>query len=100
MLALEQMLKQTAEVHKKQDLRIHTDLIFLSDQTVNLFHNQPNRVGLFVHLDKNSASWFNHKLVLVHYKKLKWWSGKREPFRSSGIKIVLEQKHHIICKNK
>lgn len=56
MLALEQMLRQTAEVHKKQDLRIHTDLIFLSDQTVNLFHNQPNRVVLFVHLDKNYAS--------------------------------------------
>lgn len=56
MLALEQMLRQTAEVHKKQDLKIHTDLIFLSEQTVNLFHNQPNRVGLFVHLDKNYAS--------------------------------------------
>lgn len=56
MLALEQMLRQTAEVHKKPDLKIHTDLIFLSEQTVNLFHNQPNRVGLFVHLDKNYAS--------------------------------------------
>lgn len=52
MLALEQMLRQTAEVHKKQDLKIHKDLIFLSEQTVNLFHNQPNGVGLFVHLDK------------------------------------------------
>lgn len=56
MLALEQMLRKNAEVHKKQDLKIHTDLIFLSEQTVNLFHNQPNRVGLFVHLDKNYAS--------------------------------------------
>lgn len=80
MLALEQMLRQTADVHKKQDLKIHTDLIFLSEQTVNLFHNQPNRVGLFVHLDKNYASWFNLKLVLVHYKKWSDGVGKVNPF--------------------
>lgn len=44
-------------------------MLFLSEKTVNLFHNQPNTVSLFVHLDQNHASRFNLSLVLVRYIK-------------------------------
>lgn len=89
MLALEQMVRQTAEVHKTQDVKIQTDLIFLSEQTVNLFHNQFNQLGLFVHLDQNYASGFNLKLVVVHYMKYSDGVGKVN-FWTSGKKIVLK----------